>query len=223
MKDPSWSITWSLVVRPGRLGPVSEQEEQVGLGAPLFVPGTAGAGAPRLQGPCSSPPTGSPWGALLPVTLRGEGAARGQSCWRTVLQGAIPTRGSEQKPSAHCMVLRSAGCCTVLHYLLHAAWCCTLHGTLHAPVQCCTPCCTLYGAADYGDPHPVWLCTPNGSARSMAACSTGLCTQTALHPMWLRPLYSPIPCAVSHPVWPCSPYGPAALHRRAGSFGITES
>ncbi|XP_064888317.1 SLC2A4 regulator isoform X2 [Columba livia] len=31
MKDPSWSITWSLVVRPGRLEPVSEQEEQAPL------------------------------------------------------------------------------------------------------------------------------------------------------------------------------------------------
>ena len=76
MKDPFRNIAWSLVVWPGRSGSVSERGEWVGLGAPLLAPRDSRVRGPcGLQAPCSSPPAGSPLGARLPVTLRGDGAA----------------------------------------------------------------------------------------------------------------------------------------------------
>lgn len=77
-----------------------------------------------------------------------------------MLQGAIPTRGSEQKRSAHCMVLHSAGCCTVLHGVLHAAWCCTLHGV----ARCMLLHSAVHHAARYTVLQTMGIHTPYGSA-----------------------------------------------------------
>lgn len=188
------------MVRPGRLEPVSEQEEQAGLGAPLFILGTAGPGAPRLQGPCSSPRTGSPWGALLPVTLRGDRAVGGRCCKGPFLHG-----GASRSP------VHTVWCCA----LQGAAWCCVVYCTLHGVAHCMARCMLLYSAvhhaAHYRVLQTMGIHTLYGSAPQMA-----------LHALWPRAaqgsapkqLCTPcgsVPCTVPYPVQCHTPFGPAPL------------